>query len=882
MKTSTGLILASLTLALLTPVRAQRTIAQWNFNDTNAVAASFGSGEFTTLGPVALQFFSGSPGDPAGANYALGLSGFPEQNTGRRTAGVQFNAGTLGFNNVKLTFDFRGSATASRKLAVLYTVNGTDFLDASSFLITTDGVYTTGLTVLELASLPGTANNPNFAFRIVSDFTDDTAYTAIKAGSTYAPAGTWRFDLVTLSGQPIGGGTYAPRILLQPEDRSALLGATTTFAVVADGTEPLEYQWMHATTNLSGATTPTLTLSSIKADAAGLYRVLIQNPAGQVTSRDATLAVTEKPGPIVTNIAYLHTLIDPASFLPTDTTNLYTVEGVSTTWTNLTTVGNSLFYIQDDTAGICVFVSGGASKFPPAGGRVRVTGPLGHFNGLLEFNMVASNTNHSWTLLSTNNPLPKPLPLEFAWANDPALIENHEGRYVVASNVWIDLTLPNFVSGTTVNITNELGETFTLRVDARPDIAGQPKPKTPVTIYGVISQFDTSDPRSSGYQLMPSRFADIVSALKAPTVRFTNVLANLVRPGDTPTNSYPDIALNPTESLRITVAISDPEGRPVQVSPLTAGMPEDAAWSFSSLTGTLVTGTFDFQPTGDNAGHLYPVTLLAWNVVATNAAIWNIYVPSALEQKIVLTEYLANPTASTNAAFYNPLRRDPPTPNTSQHDEYLELVNLSDTDADLLGWTIADAVGIRHRFYDSFMIGSSNAVIVYGGPLSDLFPSLDVPSIPASESSAGLALNNDGDTLIIRNADGNLVHRLVYTAAMVSTNGSMTRYPTANSPFVPQTAVSTNTVTPGLQYDGRLWSLPPVVPPTPAQNLTAAVDATGHIALTWSAESGRRYTVWSATTVTGPYVQTAVNLTTGQYVDPNRLLSARFYRVSTQ
>lgn len=866
-------------LALAATTHAQRIIAQWDFNQTNSIAASFGSGEYAVLGSAAYQVYSGSPKDPAAANYALGLNAFPAQSTAPLTAGVQFNASTEGFENVRLNFEFRGSATASRKLAILYSVNGTDFLDAASFLVTTAGAYTAGHQV-ELAGLPGAANNPNFALRILSDFVDYMGYVAIDDASTYSTSGTWRFDLVTISGQPIGGATFAPRIVLQPQDRAALLGGTATFAVVADGTEPLTYQWLHASTNLPGATAPTLTRTAVTTEDAGAYSVVVQNALGQSTSGTATLTVIEKPGSISTNIAYLHTLLDPVNYVPIDTTNLYAVEGIVTTWTNLTTAGHSSFYVQDDTAGICVYVNGGASVVPPAGGRVRVTGPLTQFNGLLEFNLSAANPNHSWTLLSTNNPLPSALPLEFSWQYDPAVIEPYEGSYLVASNVWIDTTNPNFIPGTTVNIANEFGEVFTLRIDARTDIGGQPKPTTPVTIYGVLSQYDTSLPRTTGYQLLPTRFADIVGAAKAPTVRFTNVLEYLLRPGDLPTNTYSDLVLRPAERLKISLAISDPEGRPVQIQPLTAGLPAGAAWSFESLQGTSLTGTFTFQATDDEAGQLIPVTLLAWNVAATNTAVWNVYVPNPVEQRVVLTEYLANPTANTNNAFYNPLRRDPPTANTSQHDEYLEFVNLSDTDLDLVGWTVADGVGVRHRFYDSFTLGSSNAVVVYGGPLNDLLPNLDVPSAPASESSAGLALNNDGDTIAVRNADGNLILRVVYPATLVSTNGSMTRYPTADGAFVPQTSIGSIAVTPGLQYDNKPWNQPPTVPPGPVEGLTAALNTSGRIVVTWVYEPGRLYGLWTAPRVAGPYTRAASGLATNRYVDPNPPITSRFYRVS--
>lgn len=881
MKLSSLLSLLTL-LGLAASAHGQRIIAQWNFNDANSIAASYGTGESTLLGGVTGQFFTGSAGDPgAASNLGLGLSGFPEQGTGRKTAGVQFTASTAGYEQILLSFDFRGSSTASRNLAIQYSTDGVTFLEAGAFSIARDGTFTNGLTV-DLSHLPGASDQPAFAVRILSDFADATGYQAIKDGSSYSVAGTWRFDLVTLAGNPIGSGPLAPRIVGQPQSQSANVGATVNFAVVADGTAPLSYQWTHANTNLPGATASTLALTNVQADQQGSYQVLVSNSVDQRSSDVVTLTVQEKPGPIATNIAYLHTLLDPVNFLPTDTTNLYTIEGVTTTHVNLTTTSGSLFYIQDETAGIAVFVSGGAGKVPPAGAKVRVTGPLGHYNGLLEMNLAASNPQHGWLQLSTANPLPKPVPLEFAWQNDALVIEPYEGRYLVASNVWIDLTTPTFASGSNVTITNELGETMVLRVDARTDIAGQPKPKTPVTILGVLGQFDTADPRTGGYQLLPSRFADIVSTVKAPTVRFTNVLENLVRPGDLPTNAFTDLALRAGEQLTITFQASDPEGRVVQVQPATAGLPPTAQWTVAETTGTNLVGTFTFHPNPADLGTLYPVTLLAWNSVATNTTVWNVYVPTAVESQVILTEYLANPTANTNATFYNPLRRDPPTSNTSQHDEYLELANLAASDLDLQGWSIADAVQIRQRFYDSFTLGSSNAVIVFGGPLNGLPPNLDVPSIPASESTAGLALNNDGDTLTLRNADSNVVLRLVYSAQMVSTNGSMTRYPDANGPFVPQTLVSTNAVTPGRQYDGKPWNEPPTLPPAEINGLAITLDAANAVSLTWQAEPGRTYSVWKATTVTGTYSVAASGLSTGQYTDTSLAnVHTRFYRIST-
>ncbi|MBI4324783.1 MAG: immunoglobulin domain-containing protein [Chloroflexi bacterium] len=676
-----------------------------------------------------------------------------------------------------------------------------------------------------------------------------------------------------------------PNITTQLQSQSVMTGATVTFSVVATGTEPLFYQWTFNGADLPGKTSAALVLNGVTTNQAGNYQVFVSNAAGSVPSDIVTLTVQAPPPPVVNDIAFVRTLVDPANYLPTDTTTLYTVEGLVTTHINLTTTADALFYVQDDTGGIAVFVSGGAGVVPPAGAKVRVTAPLTHFNGLLEFRVTASNPLHSVTTLSTGHPLPEPTPFDYNWQFDPAVIEMQEGKYIVISNVFLDLTTPTFrTGGENVTITTEFGEPFILRVDARTDIGGQAKPTTAVTIFGVLGQFDSSNPRTSDYQIIPSRFADIVSIVKAPTVRFTNILENLIRPGDLPTNTFAEHALQPGETLTMRVEIADPAGLSVTLQAVTNGLPASAQWDLSALQGTALTGTFTFTPTAADAGVNYVVALEAMNSVATNHATWNIYVPNAIEQRIILSEFLANPATAGTAPHFNPLRRAEPPPNVSYEDEYVELANLSGTDLDLVGWTISDAVQVRHRFYESFSIQSSNAIVVYGGPLNGFVPLLDVPVIGASENAFGFGLNNTGgDSILIHNADGHLISRVVYSA--VSATSSLTRYPNLNGPFLPHGEVTTNLVSPGKQFDGRPFSEPALAEP-PTITLTAALGAGPSVLLTWKAEPGRPYSVLQSASLTGQFTPLAAGLSfandQGQYEDKAvGTIPLRFYRVSS-
>jgi DNA/RNA endonuclease YhcR with UshA esterase domain len=632
-----------------------------------------------------------------------------------------------------------------------------------------------------------------------------------------------------------------PVILTQPTDRTSIVGSTATFTVGASGSAPLTFIWekdkqdgLGTWEPVNGATTATLTLPNVQlTDSGATYRVRVTNSLDSVLSVPVTLTVIEDPATTISTIAQVRAKVDPATLIPTDTTTLYRVEGIVITHINVTSAAHSFFYIQDATGGIGIFVSGGAGVVPPAGAKVRVTGPMAHFNGLLELGLVASNADHKVETLSTGNPLPAATPLNYTWPtllstpDDPTVLdaEANEAKLVVAANVLIDTTSgPTFTSGSNVTITDaaDPGKTFTLRVDSRVlDIIGQQKPTGPCTITGVLSQFDLSAPHAGGYQLLPTRYADIESTTKAPSIRFTNTLANLVRPGDLPVNTFRDHALRPGESITIAFEISDPEGKPVTVT-LGNTIPAGAQWNFASLTGTTVTGTFTYTATAAAAGNAYPITVQAANDTTSFTQTINLYVPTVAEQAVVITEFYANPTETATAPNFNPLNRAELLPggndaSPANRDEFVEIVNLSGETVDLTGWMLSDALLRRAFLYagtPGTTLAPSNAVIVYGGPTLGYTPQLSVPAIAAEVgpgdafSTAGIALNNDGDTIILRNAASNIVARVVYVGAQTSADSSLTRFPTSQDAFVAHRTAGDAYWSPGNQAGGLAWTEP--------------------------------------------------------------------------
>ena len=87
-----------------------------------------------------------------------------------------------------------------------------------------------------------------------------------------------------------------PRILTQPADKEVASGKTATFKVVAAGSG-LQYQWQYSKnkgktwTNLSGKTSATLSFKVAKTNNNYLYRCIVKNTKGSVTSASAKLTV---------------------------------------------------------------------------------------------------------------------------------------------------------------------------------------------------------------------------------------------------------------------------------------------------------------------------------------------------------------------------------------------------------------------------------------------------------------------------------------------------------------------------------------------------------------------------------------------------------------
>ena len=657
----------------------------------------------------------------------------------------------------------------------------------------------------------------------------------------------------TSLGDVTDGGGNDLAILSQPVSQTMLTGKTISFSVVATGVEPLAYQWSKDGADIDGATASALELADVSADDAGDYVVTVSNADGAVESDTATLEVQDSPGGDAVTIKHLRSLVDD-NREPSDTKTIFTAEGIVTTHTNMTGGSHSLFYFQDDTAGIAVYFRSGKSSHPKAGDKVRVSAPLGHFNGLLEFVPDAGNAMHLVKVVSSDNALPEPAKLDFMQSDDAAAMEALEGSLVVVSEVEIDSGGGSkFSGGANYTLTDADGMTFTLRIDSRiKSIIDQPFPGTAVNVTGVLSQYMPDPPREGGYQLMPTRIEDI-SGPKLPTIEFTLKYDNLIRPGRPLESSRTDHFLLPGETVVIEAVIKNPAGDEVTVTPT-------GDWVLSANPAIEVTAKLVLTAGEADAGEPFDLSLEAENTEGVATLEWDIYVPSAAEQQVAVTEFLANPTGKATDGHYNPLHRETPSDSNriSVEDEFVEIANLGQTEVDLAGWSLSDAVALRSNFYEGDVLAKRGAVIVYGGRSSGSEPMLGdgVLALPATEGTSGLGLNNSGDTITLRNADGHVIDRIQF--GKPTGKGSMTRHPGLNGAFADHSTVADALVSAGAWPSGSPFAEDPAVD-IPEIKITVSM-ANGDITLNWEVSPAASYTVKASGSVAGPYEPVAEGL----------------------
>ncbi len=209
-----------------------------------------------------------------------------------------------------LAYQFMGSVPAT---VTSVTESVTEYVRAGqASTITATVTNTSGTVALSWTSVEGatykvetSADNTTFA---TLNSTVTSAGGATTAISTTTVANYYRVTLTALAtydtngtGGVSGVGNTAtatlvaaatvPLIATQPTSQIVTAGGNVTFTVVASATGTTSYQWKKDGTAISGATSATYSVTSVKSTDAGSYTVTISTSAGATTSSAAVLTV---------------------------------------------------------------------------------------------------------------------------------------------------------------------------------------------------------------------------------------------------------------------------------------------------------------------------------------------------------------------------------------------------------------------------------------------------------------------------------------------------------------------------------------------------------------------------------------------------------------
>jgi len=294
-----------------------------------------------------------------------------------------------------------------------------------------------------------------------------------------------------------------------------------------------------------------------------------------------------------------------------------TVKGVVSNGTEL----GSIRYLQDGTAGIAIY--GNTLTSLTTGDSVTATGVLFDFSGLLELSPTNSFTDHGPV---TPN-VPQVIPITSAG-------EALEAQLVRIENVTF-VQSGNFAAGnSTVQITNG-ANTLDVRINGTTNIDGSAIPAGPVTIIGLVGQFNAN------YQIVPRSTADIIPYV-APLTEI-NVKIN----GTTALNNTTYVIGN-TASNTITIENTGVQNLTISGSTLSGA---NAAEFSTSLNASTVAGlgsqnySLNFAPTGNG-------TRTATLTIANNDNDENPYVINLIA--VGLDNLATEPTSNaSNLTFSN-------------------------------------------------------------------------------------------------------------------------------------------------------------------------------------------------------------------------------------
>ena len=177
----------------------------------------------------------------------------------------------------------------------------------------------------------------------------------------------------------------APFITVQPVDQKVLDGEAAEFSVVASGDSPLSYQWVKNGSDVEGATSSIYSIPTVGTGDLGSYNVKINNPAGSITSSNASLNLFQAPV-ITSQPQGLDLMVSGVGYL------------------NVGVMGDQPFAFQWDKNGEIILAATG-SAFEITNAQISDSG-----NYSVTVSNVAGSVKSDVAIVTVNEPTPPPPP----------------------------------------------------------------------------------------------------------------------------------------------------------------------------------------------------------------------------------------------------------------------------------------------------------------------------------------------------------------------------------------------------------------------------------------------------------------------------------------
>jgi len=201
------------------------------------------------------------------------------------------------------------------------------------------------------------------------------------------------------------------------------------------------------------------------------------------------------------------------------------ITGVATVASGIYTTSNLDVYLQDSNGGINLFKYGSTVSIT-AGNSYTALGVIDQYNGKAE--LIPDDAAD----ITHNGAGTMPSPAIITIAQFLANPEYYEGMLIgiqhlsktAGSDPW-----PSSGSDANLTMTDDGGTSLIiLRVDKDTDLDDNTEPAWPKDVAGIASQFDSSSPYDSGYQIIPRVFSDFYpdGTLPVELSSFTALFAN--------------------------------------------------------------------------------------------------------------------------------------------------------------------------------------------------------------------------------------------------------------------------------------------------------------------------------------------------------------------